>query len=255
MFSPRLCGFSSHYSFLPQSKNICRPIDDWKLTVGLSVHIYLLLCGPVTERSVRIHINSTWTSSATAFLIKPSHEYDTPLLHFLWIFHHSQTPVFICIFAQSVWADKAAQEEVVKAKRQQGQQLLQQGGWGWVLYTAGHVVSGLSLGAARPGSETELEPKLGLLIHNTTKRMERLAVLFPGEEFIWILLWNEKNKIQSKHMMTFSLTITNQIEFIPRLLNWMRQWILENKQDFEQKHQNSARNLSSCHWGWHPCKS
>lgn len=56
-----------------------------------------------------------------------------------------------CVALTQSWS-----REVLKATSQRGQQLLQQGGWGWTLYTAGHVASGLIPGAAWPGSETEL---------------------------------------------------------------------------------------------------
>lgn len=99
--------------------------------------------------------------------------------HALFAFLHRE-----CVALTESWPRK-----VLKAKSQQGQQLLQQGGWGWTLYTAGHVASGLRRGASWPGSETELEPKLGLLTHNKTGNT--CWVVYWGGVY-WILLSTQR---------------------------------------------------------------
>lgn len=77
-----------------------------------------------------------------------------------------QQILFAFFCAQNVALTVNRPRKVLTAKSQQGQQLLQQGGWGWTLYTDGQGASGLRHRASWPGSEAQLNPKLWFLGHN-----------------------------------------------------------------------------------------
>lgn len=98
---------------------------------------------------------------------------------------------FVCVFcAQNVALPASQPTKVLRAKSQQGQKLLQQGGWGWTLYTAGHGASGLTHRASWPGSEAQLNPKLWFLAHN---KAGNTFIVFNVWDFIKFG-WGRKNQ-------------------------------------------------------------